>query len=320
MPSAALRLGVFAAALVLALAGCSKGSQSTTTTTESTATTAPLAEASANAAASPSESPAASPPAASTEAASASPAAATAAASASPIAAAVAPSATPTAAALAKIAFTDISGVEGAEAIRQLAFLGALDSTSGQFRPHDPITRAEYVRWLVKANNAYFANRPEKRIRLAETSQPSFVDVASSDPDFKYVQGMSDAGYVIGVDKNHFAPNRNLTREELVAILISRDNEGSAMPNAGPPSTWNYAAGGGTISVQLTDRDKVSKPYWGAFQVNNGWGNSYAMDVLHRVYGTIKVFHPQQLATRADAAIALQEIDHANAGNLVPKN
>jgi hypothetical protein len=140
------------------------------------------------------------------------------------------------------------------------------------------------------------------------------------DADFKYIQGMSDAGYVIGIDSKHFAPSRNLTREELVAILISRDNGGAAIPNAGPPSTWNYSGGGGTLSVQLTDRDVVSKPYWGAFQVNDGWGNSYAVDVLHRVYGTIKVFHPQQLATRADAAIALQEVDHVNAASLMPKN
>jgi hypothetical protein len=304
MPSTALRLGVLAA-LVFVLAGCTKGGQTTVTTTES-ATPAAVEQSPAPAAATSAPvalaSPAAVPPAA------------------SPSAAATVPSASPAASAPAKPAFTDIAGVDGADAIRQLASLNVLDVTSGQFRPHDPITRAQYVRWLVKANNAYFASRPEKRIRLAETSPPSFVDVPSANPDFAYVQGMSDAGYVIGVDKTHFAPGRNLTREELVAILISRDNEGSAMPSAGPPSTWNYSSGGGTISVQLLDRDKVSKPYWGAFQVNNGGGNSYAMDVLHRVYGTIKVFHPQQLATRADAAIGLQEIDRANAASVVPKS
>ncbi|HEV3089469.1 MAG TPA: S-layer homology domain-containing protein [Candidatus Elarobacter sp.] len=318
LPSA-VRFGVLAVALLVALSACTKGSQSTATTTD-VATAAPVPDTSASVVPA-GESPSVPPPSASVAAPSVSPAAVALATSSSPAAAAaVTPSASPASAALAKISFTDITGVEGAEAIRQLAFLGVLDGTSGQFRPHDPITRGEYVRWLVKANNAYFASRPEKRIRPAETGQPTFVDVPSADGDFKYVQGMSDAGYVIGVDKNHFAPSRNLTREELVAILISRDNEGSAMPNAGPPSTWNYSGGGGTLSVQLTDRDKVSKPYWGAFQVNNGWGNSYAMDVLHRVYGTIKVFHPQQLATRADAAIALQEIDHANAASVVPKN
>jgi len=293
MHSSRVRFRLTAAAAILALAACSKGSQTSGTTTTESATVAPAAVATAT-----TDSP--------------TPVAV-------PSAVAVVPSASPTAAALASVTFTDISGVDGADAIRQLAFLGVLDSTSGQFRPHDPLTRADYVRWLVKANNAYFASQPAKRIRLAETSAPSFVDVPAGQADYRYIQGMSDAGYVIGVDKTHFAPARNLTREELVAILISRDNGGAAMPASKPPSAWNYSSGGGSLPVDLVDRDKVSKPYWPAFQVNDGYGNSYAVGVLHRVYGTVKVFHPQQLATRADAAIALQEIDRTNAANLVPK-
>jgi hypothetical protein len=308
VPSSALRFAIVAAASILALSACTKGTQSTSTTATQSVTAAPAS------------------PAGATNAPLAQ--AGTAGGSAVPVAVgtptiappAGIPSASASAAGVATVAFTDINGADGADAIRQLAFLGVLEATSGQFRPHDPISRAEYVRWLVRANNAYFATHPDKRIRLAETGQSTFVDVQPANADFKYIQGMSDAGYVIGIDAKHFAPSRNLSREELVAILISRDNGGAGMPNAGPPSTWNYAGGGGTLSVQLTDRDKVSKPYWGAFQVNNGWGNSYAVDVVHRVYGTIKVFHPQQLATRADAAIALQEIDHVSAASLVPKN
>jgi len=236
MPSSALRLGLVSAALIIALGACSKGSQTSSTTTTETATSMPIAGPSATAIATTAplatvsaivNSPAASPAGLAT----------TAAVPAAP---------SPTAAGLSSVAFTDISGVDGADAIRQLAFL-------------------------------------------------------------------------IGIDKTHFAPSRNLTREELVAILISRDNGGAAMPTSKPPAAWNYSPGGGSLPVDLADRDKISKPYWPAFQVNNGGGNSYAVDVLHRVYGTVKVFHPQQLATRADAAIGLQEIDRTSAANLVPK-
>ena len=256
-------------------------------------------------------------------------ASATAAAPASPGVTAVpstaaAPSAavatpTPTPNPTASVHFTDISGIYAENAIKQEATLGVFgNATSGKFNPYGTLARADYVRWLVTANNIYFKTQPDKQIRLAEAnSDQSFVDVPRSNPDFKYIQGMVNSGFVIGVDKKHFAPNRPLTREEMIAILMSRDANSSALPNAGPPSTWNYSGGGGTLSVDFTDRNKVSKPYWGAFQLNNGWGNSYALQEIKRIYGNTKVFYPQKKVTRADAAVALQVVDQKSSATLL---
>jgi hypothetical protein len=171
MPSSAFRLSILAAASIVALSACSKGAQNTSTTATQSVTTAPVAEASPDAV-----TPA--PPAEATATGATAPPAAAGTAAAAPAASAAAStSSAATSAPLSKAAFTDINGADGADAIRQLAFLGVLDNTSGQFRPHDPISRAEYVRWLVRANNAYFTTHPEKRIRLAETGQATFLDV-----------------------------------------------------------------------------------------------------------------------------------------------
>jgi hypothetical protein len=255
----------------------------------------------------------ASPQAAATVAAS--PAAAATTAAAAPAAVATP---TPTPNPTASVRFTDISGIFAENAIKQEATLGVFDATAGKFNPYNSVPRAEYVRWLVVANNIYFKGQPDKQIRLAEAnSSQSFVDVPKSNPDFKYIQGMANSGFVIGVDKNHFAPSRSLTREEMIAILMSRDANSSPLPKAIPPSSWNYSSGGGTLPVDFTDRNKVSKPYWGAFQLNNGGGNSYAEQEVKRIYGNTKVFDPQKAVTRADVAVALQVIDQKSAATLL---
>ncbi len=247
-----------------------------------------------------------------TVAAAASPVA-TAAGAATPAAIATpAPTLNPTAA----IHYTDIVGIFAENAIKQEAQLGVFGSaTSGKFNPYGTVPRAEYVRWLVTANNIYFKTQPDKQVRLAEAnSDQSFVDVPKSNPDFKYIQGMANSGFLVGIDRNHFAPERSLTREEMIAILISRDANSGGLPKAIPPSAWDYSAGGSTISVDFTDRDKVSKPYWGAFQLNNGGGGDYAEDEVKRIYGNTKIFYPQKKVTRAEAAVALETIDHRTSG------
>jgi len=69
------------------------------------------------------------------------------------------------------------------------------------------LPRSPFKTALVKANNAIFANAAEKRIRTAETSDNSFVDVQPSTPAFRSIQGMSDAGYA-----NPIAVGNSLTR------------------------------------------------------------------------------------------------------------
>lgn len=291
-----LRYGVALGLITVALAACSGGQQSSSS---STTTTTAQGSPAATAAASPAVSPAATATALATTAA------------ATPAAAATTPG---TPSPLASIRYTDIGGIFAENAIKEEAALGAFGkNTSGKFNPYGTMPRAEYVRWLVVLNNVYYSDQPAKQIRLAEAnSDQSFVDVPKSNPDFKYIQGMVNSGFVIGIDKNHFAPDRPLTREEMIAILMSRDANSSPLPppsKVGPPSGWNFN-NDITHVVDFTDRNKISKPYWGAFQLNDGWGNSYAVNEVKRVYGNTKILDPQKQVTRAEAAVALQKIDN----------
>ena len=272
----------------LGLAACSGGqsSSSSTTTTQASPAVSPAV----TAAASP---------------------AATAVATTTPATPAVIATATGTPGPTAAVRYSDIAGIFAENAIKQEAALGAFGkNTTGKFNPYGTVPRAEYVRWLVLLNNKYYSSQPDKQIRLAEAnSDQAFVDVPKSNPDFKYIQGMANSGFLVGIDKNHFAPDRSLTREEMIAILISRDANSGGLPKAGPPSSWNYN-NDYTRSVDFTDREKISKPYWGAFQLNNGGGGDYAEDEVKRIYGNTKIFYPQKTVTRAEAAVALQNIDH----------
>ena len=195
------------------------------------------------------------------------------------------------------VKFSDISGIFAEQAIRDLAALGVFETTSGAFGPSKTISRALFVRWLIKADNA-FNKDPAHQIRLAEDKVATFVDVPASRPDFKYVQGLANSGYVIGIDAKHFQPDRPITREEMVAIKAQVD-EGATIT----PVDVMYLS-------QFGDANKVNKRYTGAIH------EDFSVRTTHnigRVYGNIKMLQPQKPVTRAEAAIALSVIADTSA-------
>lgn len=213
-------------------------------------------------------------------------------------------SATPT----VTVAFTDIKGIFAEQAIYDLAKLGVFESTSGAFRPSAPIKRREFIRWLVRANNAIFSDTPDKQVRLAESGDATFVDVPPSDPDFKYIQGMANAGYVIGYDAKHFRPEQNLVREELVAIKAPFDHNGAQVDQHAGISDVRAAWG-------FSDIDQISKQYYASFYTD------YFVSPQHnisRIWGTIKKFQPLKPVTRAEAALAADVISQRKAPGPTP--
>src|SRR5581483_1490869 len=201
-----------------------------------------------------------------------------------------APTAT-TAVATQTVSFTDVNGDFGQQAIQDEASLGILDSTGGAFKPNAPVTRAQFVRWLVKASNVYFKETPSKQIRLAKTGPAQFTDMPVSNPDFPYIQGLANAGYVIGIDKTHFAPNRPLTREELVAIKVPVDEGQNITPYPGIEGF-----------IHFSDTKKINPRYMTAIHEDE---SARATHNIARVWGSLRAFSPQKPVTRSEAAIAL---------------
>jgi hypothetical protein len=270
---------MLALACAVAAAGCTKTDQNSSTTTASTdatASAAPTASASPEASAAPS-----------------------AAVSASIAAAARSP--------LPPVGFTDIDGVLGRTEIVQLAQLGVLDATSGPFHPADTVKRRDFVRWLFKTNNAVWSDQPSKQIHPADTTtQSSFSDLAPSDPDFAYIQGLNDAGVAVGFPDKTFKADQSLTREQMIAIKSGLDRGGVHKSFVKDDNYARYNM------PPWKDKDKISKTYAGAIATDvddDPKGASEAkIDNIGRTFGAIAMFRPQQPVTRAQAAVVLSVI------------
>jgi hypothetical protein len=202
-----------------------------------------------------------------------------------------------------QVSFTDINGDPGQQAVTDLAALGVLDSTGGTFRPNDPIMRVDFVRWLVKADNVYFKNDPAHQIRLSHGTTSTFLDVRANNPDYPYVQGLANAGYAIGIDSVHFAPDQPLTREQMIGIKAAVDEGGAiGSGDANVLTSWLMGQFSDAASIDDEYANAIHKDY-SARTTNN----------IERVWGTIKTFRPAQAVTRSEAAIALSEIGTGSA-------
>jgi hypothetical protein len=193
--------------------------------------------------------------------------------------------------------------------IEDLAALGVLrldpsgakssEATSTQFEPNKAITRQEFARWLVAANNRIYANRPGQQIRLAsETSQPAFQDVTRTNPDFQSIQALAEAGLIsspLSGDSTAvlFRPDTPLTRENLILWKVPLDTR-QALPTASVDAvkqTWGFQ------DVAKID-PKALRAVAADFQ-NGEQGN------IRRVFGYTTLFQPKKAVTRAEAAAAI---------------
>ncbi len=223
----------------------------------------------------------------------------------------VSPTSVPIAQSPGSVAFSDIAGTFAEKEITQLAQLGVFDTTSGKFNPQQPITRAEFVRWLVRANNAIWFDQPDKILRQAQGGQAKFTDVPLNHPDFRYIQGLFNTGFVVGFDEQTFGPDQPITREQMIAIKIGVDKGGIDDFKKLEPK---FAIELGTRVPSWTDRDQISKQFIPAF--NSQYYASTGSDVteqnnfqnVERTFGVIKSLNPQASITRAEAAVCLSLI------------
>ena len=78
------------------------------------------------------------------------------------------------------------------------------------FRPNNNITRAEFIKILVSALFTEY-----------EESNSDFDDVTKSHWAYNYISYANEKGIIFGVDDKHFAPDKNITNEEM-AVICSR--------------------------------------------------------------------------------------------------
>lgn len=168
-----------------------------------------------------------------------------------------------------------------------------------KFAPNQVITRGEYARWLMAANNRYYADNPGKKIYLAnKTSQPAFNDVNPNDPDFAAIQSLAEAGLIpsrLTEDSTNllFRPDTALTRADFITWKVPLDTRKS-LPKASIQAieeSWGFQ--------DAADIDSsATRALYADFQ--NGDRSN-----VRRMFGYTTLFQPKKPVTRAEAAASL---------------
>jgi hypothetical protein len=198
--------------------------------------------------------------------------------------------------------FTDIHGVFGEKEITALNKLHVFDSSSGKFDPQKPITRGEFVKWLVVGANSFYRHP----VRVAEAGPSAFPDVTEQSPYFKYIQALVNAGFVVGYDDKSFRPDDVLTREQMIGIKtpfdFGRDTHDKVYTLADLQWCWKF-----------NDDNQISPRYRSAFYWD-GSNSTFAPQNTSRVWQTTKLIHPQMPVTRAEAAVCISKIGSFSLG------
>ncbi len=167
------------------------------------------------------------------------------------------------------------------------------------FEPNKPISRREYARWLVAANNRLHDTQTANQIRLGvATAKPAFQDVARTDPDFPAIQGLAEAGILASPLSGDattvlFRPDAPLTREQLILSKVPLDTR-QGLPKAtleAVQQTWGFQ------DAARID-PKAMRAVLADFQIGDRAN-------IRRVFGYTTLFQPQKPVTRAEAAAAL---------------
>ncbi|HOA98141.1 MAG TPA: S-layer homology domain-containing protein [Acetivibrio saccincola] len=110
------------------------------------------------------------------------------------------------------VTFTDIENHWAEENIIGLAKLGIVTGyTDGSIKPNNNITRAEMAVIVVKAASL----EPADEINLSFKDKDEIPNWAAG-----YIQTAVDNGIITGYEDNTFKPSKNLTREEMVVLII----------------------------------------------------------------------------------------------------
>ncbi|MGC1308213.1 MAG: S-layer homology domain-containing protein [Phormidesmis sp.] len=177
-----------------------------------------------------------------------------------------------------------------------------------EFRPNQAITRREYARWLLAANNRFYRGQPSRKIRPGVTSsQPVFQDVKANDSDFGAIQGLAEAGIIPSPLTGSsttvtFRPDAPLTRKDLLLWKVPLDTR-SPLPQATPAAVeqaWGFQD---AAKIEPRALQAVLADYQ-----NGDFAN------IRRAFSYTTLFQPDKAATRAEAAAVLWRFGNSTEG------
>lgn len=148
-------------------------------------------------------------------------------------------------------------------------------------KPENKITRAQFTKILVNA------------LGLKSTGAPkAFKDVKPADWYYEYVSTASSLGIISGKEDGTFAPNANITRDQMTKMIVLAFEKSVKFPAAG--------------KQKFID---VNNKYWAFDFVNKAAANG-----IVKGYGD--QFKPRNLATRAQAMVMIHRALQQEQSNL----
>ncbi|MEL7038634.1 MAG: S-layer homology domain-containing protein [Cyanobacteria bacterium J06592_8] len=193
--------------------------------------------------------------------------------------------------------------------VRDVSKLGVLQATPNRpsnssnnstiANPNTTINRGEFARWLVNANNNFYANSSAKQIRLAvSSSEPVFTDVPTTHPYFSEIQGLAEAGLIPSSLSGEstavsFRPDAPLTREDMVLWKVPLDTR-QTLPKATVDAVQERWGFQDTAKIDTNSLRAILADFDNGDNAN-----------IRRVFGFTTLFQPKKSVTRAEAASTL---------------
>ncbi|MEM9089995.1 MAG: S-layer homology domain-containing protein [Cyanobacteria bacterium P01_F01_bin.53] len=177
-----------------------------------------------------------------------------------------------------------------------------------EFRPNQAVTRREYARWLLAANNRFYSGQRTRKISPGVSSaKPVFQDVKVNDPDFDAIQGLAEAGIIPSPLTGSsttvtFRPDAPLTRKDLLLWKVPLDTR-QLLPQATAAAVqqaWGFQDAGKieprALQAVLADHQ------------NGDFSN------IRRAFNYTTLFQPDKAATRSEAAAVIWRFGNSTEG------
>jgi len=112
----------------------------------------------------------------------------------------------------AAVAFKDLPSSSGYyDSVQKLIARNVLRGyPDGTFRPNAPVTRGQAAKMIALSLN----------MNTSSVVNPQFKDVSTSNPYYRYIAALVQAGIINGFADNKFHPNEKLTRGQIAKILV----------------------------------------------------------------------------------------------------
>lgn len=123
--------------------------------------------------------------------------------------------------------FSDVSDSEYSEAIDVVTSLGAMKGDDeGLFLPYDSMTRAEFAQLLYNIDNKEEENNNDSlfdsMFNQEESESYYFTDVADYHWAYDAITYVADRSYMVGIGDGTFMPDKQITLEEVLKVIIGR--------------------------------------------------------------------------------------------------